>query len=153
MHDLDWIEDVHHFAYQYLRGDTHEEQYVGTVMMGEEAFEEVLDDLGLVRNPFAYWKMTEDKRDSVGSWRMTHYTHPTRVEEGMQVHFTLFKSKFIAGGIDIYAHHEHDYSWSLLSAIYHVLERDFSSSRGVRIAREIIMDKSHVHLYDKRGGD
>lgn len=147
MHKHDWIEDLHHAAYYFLRGDVHDDQYVGTVRIGADAFEEVLHDLEFERNPFAYWKETEDGRDSVGSWRMTHHTHPRRVPEGMQVHVTIFPSKYVDNGIDVYAHFEDDYSWSVLSAISHVLERNFEAERGVNIARAFLLNRSYVHLY------
>lgn len=80
--------------------EQHPSQFVGYVEMGEEAFEEVLHEMGYHRNPLAFWKYTVNAQEE-GSWR--------RVEGDWQLHVTLYDHPEYENRTYIYAHWE--YRW------------------------------------------
>lgn len=124
------------------RGTTPEAEYVGTIPVGAEDFEVTLHEAGLVRNALAKYKSTEDGRNSIGSWRATHNTHPDLVDDGMQLHITLFSPRLPSDGwpregVDVYAHYERDYGHD---ASGHLAGKDYSAKKGVVRARELLKD-------------
>lgn len=148
MHEDDWQEELRRIVARFFRGRVYENQYVGTVKMNEEQLEKAVFHPGDVqRNLPAYWKYhADDGRDSEGSWRMTHWTHPEYVERGHQLHITIFRNAENPDYIDIYAHYE--VSWSY-DPIKHLREIGFSPDKGVRIAREWFDNRTYVKLYHK----
>lgn len=141
----DLLEQLHHFLYHRLRGKVYEEQYVGTVKMGEEELEEVLfHPHDVSYNWLAYWKRhADDGRDSEGSWKLRHPRHERYVGAGMQAHITLFQSTEDPSWIDVYAHYEYD---NIEHPIKHVREIDFDPDEGVRRARQFFRD-NQVDIY------
>jgi len=141
----DFLEQVHHFLYGLLRGFVHENQYVGTVKMGEEELEKTLFHPTDARyNWLAYWKThRDDGRDSEGSWKLRHPRHAEYVDRGMQVHMTLFPSTENPDWLDVYAHHEYD---NVLHPIKHLKEHKFSPKEGKERAQRYFSDNG-VDLY------
>lgn len=162
-HDKDWIEGLRRYWYPlihrllepfglYATGRVYNNQYIGSVRMDEEALEYVFHQAGVERNAAAAYKIHGDGRKSEGSWRITHHTHPSYVEHGRQVHFTLFRNRQNPDFIDIYAHWEDDY---VHDPFGHVAASNFDPQRGVRVGREFLdarTDLDIINFYEK-GGD
>lgn len=143
----DITECLHHSLYKWVRGRTGDNQYVGTVKMGEEELERALFHPNNVSyNWLAYWKRHPDGRDSEGSWKLRYPRHSDYVERGMQIHITLFPSTENPDWIDVYAHYEWD---NIRHPIRHIREDHFSPKEGVDRARNFIRD-NRVDLYHLR---
>lgn len=140
----DFLEWLHHFLYFFIRGNTYSNQYAGTVYLDEEELEKVVfHPHGVSYNPLSYWKRIRD-RNSVGSWRLIHQSHPTYIEVGMQLHWTLYRNPDNSEYIDIYAHYEKDWSSDPLG---HLREINFSAKKGVELTRRFFRDDTFVDLH------
>lgn len=118
----------------YAVGHVGSEQYVGTLDESEDAIEDELDDRGR-RNPIACLKSLDDGRESEGSWVILHEDSPDLVEDGMQLHVTLFDREDGENGREVYAHYEDDWR---VSPIDHLRSSNFSSTQGVSRAEEYV---------------
>lgn len=145
----DFWEKVHHFLYRRIRGKVYENQYVGTVKVGEEELERKAFHQNQVHyNWLAYWKKhADDGRNSIGSWKLRHPVHKAYVDEGMQVHLTLFRNETNDEWVDVYAHYEYS---NIEHPIKHVREVNFSADEGVRRARQFFRDATSLELYHLR---
>lgn len=158
--DDDWIESFRRYLYPrihaplstfgdkigvnlYSIGHVAEAQYVGKFDEGEETIEKEFDDRA-ERNPVAALKSLEDGRTSEGSWVVLHDDAPALIEEGMQLHFTLFVREDGQEGRELYAHYEDDWRAAPLD---HLRSTNFSASDGVAIA-ETYLDE-HTNLVRK----
>jgi hypothetical protein len=99
----------------------------------EEEFEKQLDSVAR-RNPIAAFKELPDGRKSEGSWVVLHEDSPDIVEQGMQLHITLFPSKNGVGVVG-YAHYEYDWRDHPLK---HLRAKDISYTKGEEKAKEIL---------------
>lgn len=157
--DADWIEGFRRTWYprlhphlvsfggrigtpMYAVGTVRWNQFVGELSEDEEAIEEALDERGR-RNPIACLKELPDGRVSEGSWVVLHGDAPPLIEEGMQLHFTLFALQDDSRGRELYAHYEDDWrsSWR-----EHLTETNFSASEGVTLAKEYLDEHTHLVL-------
>lgn len=141
----DWIETFRRSTYPklhpylkpfggYAVGHVGGSQYVGTFDEDEDTIEDELDDRGR-RNPIACLKSLDDDRVSEGSWVILHEDSPDLVEEGMQIHITLFKRDDGKDGREMYAHYEDDWR---SAPIAHLLESNFDTETGVMLARDYL---------------
>lgn len=130
----------------YAAGELNPDEYVGTVYISEEELERRFHDTGVVRNALAKYKSLPDGRSSTGSWRLTHATHPEFVDSGMQLHITLFENpdRPLNGAVDVYAHYEKDYGYD---AIGHLKGEDYSSGKGVNMARDFLLNTMGLNLH------
>ena len=115
---------------------------VGVFDESEESIEEGLDDRAR-RNPIACLKNLPDGRVSEGSWALLHEDHPELIEEGMQLHMTLFERSDGKSGREIHAHYEDDWRSAPLS---HLRAKNFSYDEGVKLATEYINQNTHLIL-------
>lgn len=146
-HDsADFWEAWHHFWYRFARGYVHESQYVGTVKMSEEELEETLfHETDARYNWLAYWKYhMSDGRNSEGSWKLRWPRHDEYVDQGKQIHITLFPSRTRDDWLDIYAHYEYD---NIAHPIKHFREHGFSANEGVKRCRRYFLDNK-ISLYE-----
>ena len=141
--DDDWIEVVRKTAHDTLdpylkRLETSREvcleQYVGRIQIDEESFEEVLEQLGFIRNPLAYYKYTPEDRPSTGSWVLLSGDGPIKIRSGRQLHITIYESE---DGIDVFAHNEFDWREH---PVRHLREEIILYELGVEQAQLIIND-------------
>ena len=100
-----WLEHVTGDHY-YVQGETHANQFVGRVPMGEEEFEEVLHEMNFHRNPLASLKkLGSTGEQEEGSWRKVDYDN-----QRMQLHVILYDGEKIQDGDSgytyVYAHWE-----------------------------------------------
>jgi hypothetical protein len=132
----------------YGKAKVYEDQYVGTLHVGEETVEKELWDMGFERNPIAAYKYHgSDNRKSTGSWRLLPENDPTGlVDDRKQVHVTLFRNEALPEYIDVYAHYE--YNWES-EAVKHLRSVDFNPSEGVELAETIFDQHSYLKLYNK----
>lgn len=157
--DDDWIESLRLYFYPklhdplsdlgdligvdlYALGHVGQSQFVGVLEEDEDTIEEEIDNAA-ERNPIACLKSLEDGRTSEGSWVLRHEDNPDLVEEGMQVHITMFDREDGGKGREIYAHYEDDWRAAPLA---HLREKNFSSERGAEIATEYLDNHSYLVL-------
>lgn len=157
--DDDWVEGARLYFYPRLHeplstlgdrigvnlysvGHVGERQYVGVLDESEDTIEKALDDHG-ERNPVACLKDLSDGRTSEGSWVIRHAERPDLIEEGMQLHFTLFKREDGKPGREIYAHYEDDWR---VAPLAHLREKNFDVERGVVLGTEYIDEHTHLIL-------
>lgn len=119
------------------------DQKVGTAAESEEAIEAELVALGFERNPIACYKSLPDGRESEGSWVLRHEANPDTVDEGMQLHVTLFAREDSESGRELYAHYEDDWRAAPLA---HLHEKNFDAVEGVQRARDLFRDSSFLVL-------
>lgn len=153
----DWIESLRLYLYPrlhdplsalgdriginlYAVGHVGDGQLVGFLDEDEEVIEEEIDDRA-ERNPIACLKELDDGRESEGSWVLRHEDNPDLVEEGMQIHITMFDREDGEDGREIYAHYEDDWRASPLD---HLRSAHFEVEKGVSLASKYF-DK-HTHL-------
>lgn len=157
-HKSDWVESVRRTLFPlfhrllepiglYGTGRVYDNQYVTTYHQqnyvkyptAEEELEAIFHKIGIERNTVASYKIHDDGRTSEGSWRATH---PDYVEDGMQIHITLFRPHNSGlDEIDVYAHYEDDYEHRPIS---HIREKNFSASEGVRRAKRLLRNKTSI---------
>jgi hypothetical protein len=130
----------------YAQGVARWDQYVGTLPLEEDAIEAELEELASVRNPIAALKELPDGRISEGSWVLLHEDAPDLVDEGMQLHLTLFARESDATGRVVYAHYEDDWRTNWRA---HLKETNFSTAKGVTKARRLFARSSLLTLKDK----
>lgn len=118
-------------------------QYVGKFDEDEESIEEELEALSSIRNPIACLKELRDGRLSEGSWVLLHEDYPELIEEGMQLHFTLFERDDGQPGREVYAHYEDDWR---VSPIAHLRGENWDVKHGVKIAGEVFNDSTFLVL-------
>jgi hypothetical protein len=155
--DDDWIESFRRSLYPLLHdplsklgekigvnlyavGSVGGNQYVGKFDENEDAIEEEFDSRA-ERNPVAALKSLEDGRTSEGSWVVLHDHCPDLIEEGKQLHFTLFVREDGAAGRELYAHYEDDWRAAPLA---HLRSENFSPEKGVKIAEEYLDEYTHL---------
>lgn len=149
----DWIEPFRRTLYPKLHpylelvggygvGHVGEKQYIGKLDESEDAIEVELDDRGR-RNPIACLKSLDDGRVSEGSWVLLHGDNPALIEEGMQVHITMFQREDGETGRELYAHYEDDWRSAPLD---HLRENNFSASDGVTRATEYLDEHTYLIL-------
>lgn len=150
--DDDWQETLRAKLYPALHtglqavglygvGTVGNDQYVGTSKIDEETLEEELVALGFKRNPVACYKRLPDGRGSTGSWVLLP-EDAKRVENGMQLHVTLFPTR-VGEGVEVYAHYEDDWRKRPLS---HLREKRFRPHEGASLARAILMQHSFIEI-------
>lgn len=116
----DWIEGFRQYWYPklhplltvfgaYATASVSQNQYAGVLQEDEDAIELEFKELGVERNPIATFKSHPDGRKSEGSWVVRHNDVPTLIENGMQLHITLFKRRDGKPGREVYAHYEDDW--------------------------------------------
>jgi hypothetical protein len=127
----------------YATGSVGWNQYVGTVYESEETLEQELDGLSAERNLVACLKSLPDGRTSEGSWVFRHKDEPDLIEEGMQLHLTLFKTSSGRSGRAVYAHYEDDWQNSPLS---HLQSKNFSPKKGVAKAGKLFDQKTFITI-------
>lgn len=141
--DDDWIELLRRFLYPLLHplidgvggyavGEVGHDQFVCATDLDEETLEEAMEGEAR-RNPIACFKSLPDGRKSEGSWVLLHSDVPELVEEGMQLHITLFRREAGGNGREIYAHYEDDWRTRPFD---HLNEVNFDEERGVELATE-----------------
>lgn len=155
--DDDWIESLRLYLYPklhdplsavgdkigiklYSLGHVGDGQLVGVLDEDEEVIEEEIDNLAQ-RNPIACLKELKDGRVSEGSWVLLHEDNPDLVEDGKQIHITMFGRKGGLPGREIYAHYEDDWR---ASPIDHLRSEHFEVEKGVSLASKYF-DK-HTYL-------
>lgn len=144
---FDWFFDLFGVG---TTGTLPPDEYVGTIPVGVERFEKSLHAMGVVRNAPAKYKNTVDDRNSIGSWRATHRTHPDFVDQGMQLHITLFPP---AGGsassdeaVTVYAHYEKNYGNDPGG---HLDGEDYSAELGVGKATKLIQKHTNYDIHQQ----
>lgn len=155
-HNEDFIETFREVVYPplhnvltlvgfYATGELSEAEHVGTVEDSEEELEKVFHDTGVVRNALAKYKSLPDGRESEGSWRLTHHTHPHLVEPKMQLHITFFAPTDgdVSEAVEVYAHYEMNYGASILG---HLNGRHYSAEEGVKRARQFFRNRTGYEL-------
>lgn len=151
--DDDWIEIFRQAVYPQLHpylkpfggygvGHVGENQYLGKVNENEGAIEQELDDRGR-RNPVACLKSLTDGRVSEGSWVVLHEDAPALIEEGMQLHITLFVRSDGEPGRELYAHYEDDWR---ASPFAHLREKNFDVERGVALGSTYFDEHTYLVL-------
>lgn len=126
----------------YATGHVGEKQYIGKFNEDEDAIEAELDDRGR-RNPIACLKSLSDGRVSEGSWVILHEDCPDLVEEGMQIHMTLFVRADGKSGREIYAHYEDDWR---SAPIAHLRESNFQVEKGAKLGTEYVNEYTNLVL-------
>lgn len=132
----------------YAAGQGNPNAFVGTVNVGEEELEEYFHAAGVIRNALAKYKTLPDGRESEGSWRITHGTHPQVIEDPeMQLHFTLYKSpdKPLSEAVDIYAHYEKNYGKDPRG---HLRAHEYSAEIGVNMAHRLIENTMSLEVHN-----
>jgi hypothetical protein len=130
-----FIEDITG-AYYYVKGETHNNQFVGRVPLGEESFEKELSEMGFERNPLASWKrLASTGEQEEGSFRKIGFDkHPDK-----QLHVVLYDGKKINNAeVDVtyvYAHLE--YRWDT-DPIKHYRSVEMSGPDGVRMMKKLL---------------
>lgn len=125
----------------YVMAETHNNQFVGRVEMGEEAFEKRLHEWGFERNPLAALKSIGDEVEE-GSWRKVGYdSHPRK-----QLHVILYDGSEIndaqTGYTYVYAHWE--YRWDT-DPIKHYRSVEMNPGEGVRRMKNLLDEKGVVY--------
>jgi hypothetical protein len=118
----------------YAEGHVGYNQRVGTILKHEDTIERALTSLSGQRNVIACLKSLPDDRLSEGSWVFLHEDAPELIEEGMQVHVTLFNLKDVNAGREVYAHYEDDWR---VSPINHLRAKNFDVKAGKEKMTEI----------------
>lgn len=156
--DDDWIESLRYVLYPklhpfltpfggYAVGRVGYDQYVGHFPEDEDAIEEELEAVGGERNPIAALKSLHDGRVSEGSWRFTAGSAaPVTIEDGMQLHLTLFDRDDGKHGREVYAHYEDDWE---ANAIGHLREHNFNPAIGVHLATELLDEHTYLQRTEK----
>lgn len=156
--DDDWQEGFRRFWYPRLHhvlalfggygtGHVGKAQYVGLLRADEELIEEEMVRAGARRNPLAAYKRLSDGRLSEGSWVFLSDDDPSgRVEEGMQLHITLFERADGEPGREVYAHYEDDWRDSPSA---HLRGENMSATAGVSMAVEVFFDYTRLGVYRK----
>lgn len=129
----------------YAMGQVNTEEYAGTIEESEEELERAFHETGVVRNALAKYKYLPDGRESEGSWRLTHETHPHLVEPKMQLHITLFdpEGRDVSEAVAVYAHYEMDYGASISG---HLSGRRYSAEEGIKRARRFFRNRTGYEL-------
>lgn len=157
--DDDWIESTRLYLYPRLHdplsalGDTigvnlyavghvGDGQLVGVLEEDEDVIEQEIDE-DAQRNPIACLKSLEDGRGSEGSWVLLHDENPDLVEEGMQLHITMFDQEDEKAGREIYAHYEDDWR---VSPIDHLRSEHFEVEKGVSLASKYFDQHTYLVL-------
>ena len=133
----------------YVEGGVRYSEYVASVQMDEEEFEEVLSDWGFVRNPLAslkrrfvrhlwQWEVEE------GSWRYLY-------DEDWHIHVILFDGKpgqdNSEGEVHVFAHKE--YRWDKYPK-KHYFGIDFNPQDGVDYMMNKLFSEDIPYVrYDK----
>jgi hypothetical protein len=150
-HNNDYIERWRRFWYPkfhkalsivglYATAGVDERQYAFTLSIDEERAEEIfLHELGFERNPLSAYKTHVDGRESELSLRLVNT--PEYVEDGMQLHLTLFERKDGKPGRDVYAHYEDDWEHA---PIDHVRSKHMSLSEGVARSRAVLKQQTSM---------
>ena len=135
------IEDVTG-SYYYVKGKTHNNQFVGRVPMDEEDFEKKLHEMGFERNPLASLK-TLGSTDEIeeDSWRKVGFDDAP----DMQLHVVLYDGEPMNNAsVDVtyvYAHWE--VRWDS-RPVDHYRGRGFNGPEGVRRMKRLL-DESGVN--------
>lgn len=157
--DDDWQENVRQTLYPWLHprleslgnmlgvplyacGHVGFNQYVGHTHLTEEALEQELVHFGFRRNPMAALKELPDGRVSEGSWVLLSEDSEL-VDDGMQVHVTMFDRDDQEDGRVIYAHYEDDWR---VRAIAHLQGLNFDAKAGVERARCLLQQSKQISL-------
>lgn len=151
--DADWQERVRAVLYPklhpvlarfggYATGTVAPEQFVCSTEVNEGTIEDELHDTGFVRNPIACYKSLPDGTGSEGSWVLFAENDPEEIlEEGRQLHITLFPRKDSTSGRRIYAHEEYDWR---SHPVKHLRETDFGPRIGADKARLLINEHTFL---------
>lgn len=136
-----WLERMTGNHY-YVESETHNNQFVGRVPMGEEEFEEVLHDLGFHRNPLASLKHLGTGESEEGSWRKVDYSDSPR----MQLHVVLYDGGEIPLGDSnhtyVYAHWE--LRWDV-DPWGHYRGHNYDADTGVRKMKKLLNEAGVSH--------
>lgn len=126
----------------YATGHVYQNQRVGRIDEPEELIEEQIVEAGARRNPIACLKSLPDGRESEGSWVFLSDDHP-EIEDGMQVHFTLFQPRLGESGRTVYAHYEDDWR---VEPLAHLRAKAFSPERGVSLLRLLLDTQTELEF-------
>lgn len=118
-------------------------QYVGTVRMDEQEFEEKLShEVGFRWNPVASLKREDGRwsegswvlRDSDDSWYWLGDPEPKATDwmTDFQLHLTVFKTE--SGNTEIFAHFEHNW---VTFPVKHFKGKRLNPELGVRLTRQL----------------
>lgn len=129
------IEDVTGGHY-YVRGETHNNQFVGRIPMSEEEFEKELHDLGFHRNPLSAWKTLNSTGETEeASFRKIGFEDSPKY----QLHVVLYDGSNIQNAETdhtyVYAHWE--YRWDI-HPIKHYRGENKSGSKGVQKMKNML---------------
>jgi len=140
---LHWFLDT--FTPAYGVGTADESQYAGTLAESEAVIEKELAELGLVRNPLACYKETEDGRESEGSWALIAERDECGLlrQDDRQLHITLFSRRDGAAGREVYAHLEADWRDRPLA---HIRCEDFHPVVGAERTKRLLNQYSYLTL-------
>lgn len=122
----------------YATSRTHESEFVARVHLPEEEFEEVLGEMGFVRNPLASLKqLTKVSNIEEGSFR--YIGQP--LASNKQVHVIIYDGRAGQDSKDdktyVFAHHE--YRWDT-NPLKHYSGEDVRDRKGVSFVRRRLED-------------
>lgn len=141
-----WIEDLTGGDY-YVEGETHNNQFVGRVNMGEEEFEKVLDDLGFERNPLASLKQLKRTGETEeASFRKVDIPG----FPDMQIHVVLYDGKKMQNADSdvtyVYAHWEMRWDTHPLK---HYREKNFNAPEGARRMKDLLDQNGIEYILER----
>jgi hypothetical protein len=131
------LEDITGDNY-YVQSTTNKYEFVGSVDMPEEEFEQVLHDLNFVRNPLAAWKhLFNDKTEhEEGSFRWIP-PEDSDLNSKFQLHVIIYDGQPVQNSDSdttfVFAHWE--YRWDV-HPIKHYRGVDSDAQRGVELMQQ-----------------